>query len=167
MAECGSSCYILPSPCCDGIPLLSDRERQDKENTMIWMLMLALQAAPANVDAVAAAPNSHRVLLEDDKIRVLRVEVAAGATEPVHDHRWPSVMYFEQPQPMTYIAYQLVRGKLVETRRVDAPAFAVSQTVRGEPEGLHAVLNRGRESFVAIRFEFKEGIPPESSGTRP
>lgn len=38
-------------------------------------------------DAVVAAPGSHHVLLEDDKIRVLRVEVALGATEPVHDHR--------------------------------------------------------------------------------
>lgn len=124
---------------------------------MIWMLMLAVQIAPANFDAVAAAPGSHRVLLEDDKIRVLRVEVAPGATEPVHNHRWPSVMYFERPQPITYITYKVVDGKLVETGRIDAPALEVAQTVRGEPEGLHAVLNRGSTAFLAVRFEFKDG----------
>ena len=74
---------------------------------MIWFFLLGIQPAPASFEAVTAAPNSHRVLFEDDRIRVLRVEVAPGATEPIHDHRWPSVMYFEQPQPITYIAYEL------------------------------------------------------------
>jgi len=133
---------------------------------MIWLFLLGTQAAPANLDAIAAAPSSHRILMEDDRMRVLRVEVAPGATEPVHDHRWPSVMYFEQPQPITYIAYKLVDGKPVETRRIDAPALAISQTVRGEPEGLHAVLNRGSAPFLAVRFEFKDGNLPkiESAG---
>ena len=108
-------------------------------------------------DAVFAAPGSHRVLMEDDKVRVLRVEVAPGATEPVHDHRWPSVMYFEQPQPITYIEYKLVNGRPVETQRFDAPALKTTQTVRGEPEGLHAVMNRGTAPFVAVRVEFKDG----------
>ncbi len=127
---------------------------------MIYMLLLAIQAAPASFDAVAAAPGSHRILLEDDKVRVLRVEVAPGATEPVHDHRWPSVMYFEQPQPITYIMYKLVDAKPVETERVDAPAFPKSETVKGEPEGLHAVRNRGTAPFVAVRIEFKDGKLP-------
>ena len=127
---------------------------------MIGALLLAIQAAPASFDAVAAAPNGHRVLLEDEKIRILRVEVAPGVTEPVHDHRWPSMMYFEQPQPITYITYKLINGKPVETERFDAPAFPTSQTVRGEPEGLHAVTNRGSMPFVAIRIEFKDGALP-------
>lgn len=123
---------------------------------MIWMLLIGAEAAPANFDAVAAAPSSHVVLLEDEHIRVLRVEVPPGATEPVHDHRWPSVMVFEQPQPITYITYKLVDGRPIETSRVDAPALKAYQTVRGEPEGLHAVSNRGQKPFVAVRFEFKD-----------
>lgn len=111
----------------------------------------------ARFDAVAAAPNSHRVLMEDDKVRVLRVEIEPGATEPVHDHRWPSIMYFEQPQPITYVEYKLVDGHPVESRRIDAPALKPGQTVRGEPEGLHAVQNRGAAPFVAVRIEFKDG----------
>lgn len=119
----------------------------------------SVEAQTANFDAVAVAPSSHRVLMEDDKIRVLRVEVAPGVTEPVHDHRWPSVMYFQQPQPITYITYKLVNGRPVETERIDAPALKVSQTVRAEPEGLHAIKNRGSEPFVAVRIEFKDGNP--------
>jgi predicted metal-dependent enzyme (double-stranded beta helix superfamily) len=115
------------------------------------------QAQTANFDAVTAAPSSHRVLFEDEKIRVLRVEIAPGATEPVHDHRWPSVMYFEQPQPIMYTEYKLVKGRPVEVQRVEAPALKVTQTVRGGPEGLHAVTNRGTAAFVVVRVEFKSG----------
>lgn len=114
-------------------------------------------AQSANFDAVAAAPNSHRILFEDAKVRVLRVEVAPGATEPVHEHRWPSIMYFEQPQPITYITYQLVDGRPIESERFDAPALSPTQTVRGEPETLHAVMNRGDAPFRAVRIEFKSG----------
>ena len=140
---------------------IDDNLNQDiKGEMMFCILLLAIQAAPASFDAVAAAPISHRVLLEDDKIRVLRVEIAPGVTEPVHDHRWPSVMYFEQPQPITYITYKLVHGKPVETERFDAPAFPPTKTVRGEPEGLHAVKNQGTVPFIAIRIEFKSGNVP-------
>lgn len=125
---------------------------------MIWTLLLALQAAPVDFDAVAAAPRSHTVLMEDDTIRVVRVEVAPGATEPVHDHRWPSVMYFEQPQPITYIAYQLVNGRPVETERIEAPSLKASQTVRSAPEGLHSIMDRGASPFLAARIEFKNGV---------
>jgi hypothetical protein len=39
-----------------------------------------------------AAPN-HKILLENDKVRVLDVYVATGEVEPVHSHRWPSVLH--------------------------------------------------------------------------
>jgi hypothetical protein len=52
----------------------------------------------------------------------LAVEGAPGATEPVHDHRWPSGMYFQQPQPITYITYKLIDGKPVEAERFHAPS---------------------------------------------
>lgn len=116
---------------------------------------LAEEAHP--FDAVAAAPESHIVLLENDKIRVLRVTVAPGATEPIHNHRWPSVMYFEHAQPITYIVYALVDGKPVETSRTDVPAEAMSGAQSADPEGLHAVQNRGTEPFLALRVEFKDG----------
>jgi len=108
-------------------------------------------------DAVSAAPASHEVLLENEKVRVLRVTVAAGATEPIHSHGWSSVMYFEQPQPITYIAYELIDGTPVEVNREEAPAMPANLTVSTGPEGLHAVQNHGPAPFVALRVEFKDG----------
>jgi len=48
------------------------------------------------MDAVAAAPANHRVLLETDRVRVLDVTVEPGETEPTHAHRWPSVLHIDQ-----------------------------------------------------------------------
>jgi hypothetical protein len=115
----------------------------------------ALARETARFDAVAAAPNSHQVLLENESVRVLRVTIEPGAREPVHEHAWPSVMYFEQAQPITYITYGLKDGVPIETARTDAPAAALAGAVSAPPEGLHAVHNRGTGRFVALRVEFK------------
>ncbi|MBA15349.1 MAG: hypothetical protein CMN73_03235 [Sphingomonas sp.] len=123
---------------------------------MLTLLLLAaaFQDHP-NYEAVVAAPDSHQILLEDDKVRVLRVVIPAGETEPVHLHCWPSIMYFEQPQPITYISYQLENGAPVMIESKDAPAMPPALTVSIGPEGLHAIRNRGTEPFVAVRMEFK------------
>ncbi len=113
--------------------------------------------APDRFDAVLAAPGSHRVLLENAAVRVLRVSVAPGATEPVHDHCWPSVMYFERPQPITYVSYTLVEGSPVEASRVEVASADLSGAQETGPEGLHAIRNRGTEPFLALRVEFKDG----------
>jgi hypothetical protein len=50
------------------------------------------------LDAVAAAPKHHRVLFENDSLRVLEVTLEHEDEEPVHHHRWPSVFVFDQVQ---------------------------------------------------------------------
>lgn len=123
--------------------------------TLVLLLTTPAGAQIVNFDAVAAAPTSHQVLLENESVRVLRVTIEPGATEPVHDHAWPSIMYFEKAQPITYITYELKDGLPVEARRMDAPAEALTGAVSSQPEGLHAVQNRGTETFTALRVEFK------------
>ncbi|TFW12149.1 hypothetical protein EGY25_08855 [Brevundimonas intermedia] len=124
--------------------------------TLVLVLATPVRAQQIfNFDAVAAAPTSHQVLLENESVRVLRVTIEPGATEPVHDHAWPSIMYFEKAQAITYISYELKNGLPVEARRIDAPAETLTGAVSSPPEGLHAVQNRGTETFTALRVEFK------------
>jgi hypothetical protein len=47
------------------------------------------------LDAVAAAPANHKVLFENERLRVLEVILPPGEEEPVHHHRWPSVFVFD------------------------------------------------------------------------
>ena len=50
-------------------------------------------SSPDPLDAVVAAPGNHRVVLENDFVRVLEVTVLPGEKEPLHWHRMPSVIY--------------------------------------------------------------------------
>lgn len=50
---------------------------------------------PDATDAVAAAPDHHKVVLENDAVRVLEARVPLHSYEPPHTHPWPSV-FFEQ-----------------------------------------------------------------------
>jgi hypothetical protein len=51
------------------------------------------------LDAVKAAPKHHKVLFENDRVRVLEVTLEPGDEEPVHHHRWPSVFVLDQIKP--------------------------------------------------------------------
>jgi hypothetical protein len=44
---------------------------------------------PDTMDATVAAPESHRVLYEDDRTRVLEVVIPPGVREPEHTHARP------------------------------------------------------------------------------
>ena len=48
---------------------------------------------PDSLDALAAAPESHRSLFENDTVRVLEARIAPGETTQVHTHRWPGILY--------------------------------------------------------------------------
>ena len=48
---------------------------------------------PAELDAMQAAPDFHRLLFENDVVRVLEAHVGSGETVPVHTHCWPGVLY--------------------------------------------------------------------------
>ena len=54
---------------------------------------------PDSTDAVAATPDHHKVILENDAVRVLEARVPLHSLEPPHTHPWPSV-FFEQTSPL-------------------------------------------------------------------
>ena len=53
------------------------------------------QIKPDATDAITAAPANHKVILENDTVRVLEATVPMHAREVPHTHFWPSV-FFEQ-----------------------------------------------------------------------
>lgn len=56
------------------------------------------QMIPDATDAVTAAPQNHKVILENDTVRVLEATVPLHSREVPHTHFWPSV-FFEQTSP--------------------------------------------------------------------
>jgi quercetin dioxygenase-like cupin family protein len=104
---------------------------------------------PAELDALAAAPGSHRVLLDNDRVRVLEVTIAPGAREPEHTHQAESVMIVDEPAGIRYYAGGALQ---FESRAHPGPGVRVSWM---EPEGPHSVENTDRRRYHAIRVELK------------
>ncbi len=48
---------------------------------------------PDALDALTAAPESHRLLFENEVTRVLEARIGPGETAQLHTHRWPAVLY--------------------------------------------------------------------------
>ncbi len=48
---------------------------------------------PDSLDAVIAAPQYHRIVLENDRVRVLDTIIPIGDIVPLHTHRWPALYY--------------------------------------------------------------------------
>jgi len=46
---------------------------------------------PRELDAVIAALKHHRLVFENDQVRVLDTRIRVGDIVPVHTHRWPAV----------------------------------------------------------------------------
>lgn len=104
------------------------------------------------LDAVVAAPGNHRVLLENEHVRVLEVTVPPHASEPVHAHCWPSTLYI---QTMTDMLERDTTGKVVfDSRKLPVqpePPFARWSG----PQAPHSIENLGDAPLTLIRVEQK------------
>ena len=67
---------------------------------------------PDELDAVIAAPKYHRVIFENDRMRMLDTRLPPGDVVPVHTHRWPAVYY---PNAFFGIYKRVVQKDLTST----------------------------------------------------
>lgn len=109
---------------------------------------------PKNASAIAA-PGNHKIIFENDNLRVIAVTIPAGTTEPQHDHPFYSLMMMDSDARA--VDHDLT-GKVVTTPRSGARRqipFAFLQP----PQALHAVqdLDTQKDAHL-IRIEFKKGF---------
>ena len=110
------------------------------------------------LDAVIAAPNHHKVLFENERLRVLEVTLEAQDEEPVHHHRWPSVFVLDQVQgPIHDIApdgTQLPPNRDV-IKAVERWNGRGCLIVNMAPQPAGRVLNASGKRVHGIRVEMK------------
>lgn len=108
---------------------------------------------PANLDAVVAAPKNHKILMENDKVRVLEITVAPGETEEVHHHQWPSVLYIKEAGD--FIDYDN-DGKIIMDTRLIKPVLKFPMTMWKDAEAAHSIENLSKTITIRlIRVEMK------------
>jgi predicted metal-dependent enzyme (double-stranded beta helix superfamily) len=108
---------------------------------------------PDSLDAVVAAPGSHRVVLENELTRVLEVTIAPGEREPEHTHRWSSVMVVHRPARIRYYTGDTLTFTSPKQPAPDARGPRVSWL---DPEGPHSVENIDGHPYGAFRIELKQ-----------
>jgi hypothetical protein len=109
-------------------------------------------AWPASLDAVAAAPGNHRVLLENDRVRVIEITVAPGEREPVHAHCMPSVGYVMYEGK--YRDYD-DQGKLLSEGKESLPESQFPMTIWIEPVAPHSYENVDTKPMHSLHIELK------------
>ena len=110
-------------------------------------------AWPASMDAVAAAPRNHRVLLDNDRVRVLEITVAPGEREPVHAHCLPAVSYvMYEGKNRDYDG----QGNLVSEVKESPPASQFPMTSWTDPVAPHAVENLDTRPIHSLHIELKQ-----------
>lgn len=108
---------------------------------------------PAQLDAVIAAPNNHKILMENEQVRVLEVQLAPGETEPLHHHKWPSVLYIQEAGD--FIDYDKDGEVIFDSRKLPEP-LTFPLTMQKEPEAPHSVVNLSKTKPIRlIRVEMK------------
>ena len=109
---------------------------------------------PSELDAITAAPLNHRLLLENDYVRVLDTEINAGDRTPVHTHAWPAVHYFLSWSD--FVRRDDGGNVMLDTRTTpltqNPPAV-----LWGEPLAPHSLENVGASSLHMLSVELKRG----------
>lgn len=95
----------------------------------------------------------HKVLFDNEKLRVLEVTLEPQDEEPMHHHRWPSVFVLDEfHDKVSDIAPD---GTEVPRRRDKVQAVNTCLIVNMEPQPLGRVLNEGDTNIHGIRVEIK------------
>ena len=113
---------------------------------------------PENLDALKAAPDNHKVVYEDGNVRVLAVILDGKKSEPIHTHKWKSIMWIAKPiVPCQINNYKKgENGNLVKSDSVTINEMPVNIGQLVDPEGPTSITNLGSEKGVAYRVEFKK-----------
>jgi hypothetical protein len=97
---------------------------------------------PDGYDAVQTAPNSHKVIFENEFVRVLEVTVPPpGNTIPMHHHRWPSFFLdWDTGGGSPHIRYHRGDGSVVDQPSHEEPVHPGRWSVSWmKPEPMHAI----------------------------
>lgn len=104
---------------------------------------------PPELDALVAAPKHHRLLLENDRVRVLDTEIAPGDRTPLHTHRWPAVHYILGWSD--FVRRDADDATVVDTRGRER----MSGALWSPPLGPHSLENVGATPIRVISVEVK------------
>jgi quercetin dioxygenase-like cupin family protein len=114
--------------------------------TIILMSLLSAMCMTASAqDPVSTSPQYYKVLLENDRVRVLEYRLKAGETEPMHSH----------PAGVVYVLSGATLKFSYPDGRTEEKTAATGETIWRDPV-THAVGNTGKTEAHAIAIDLKK-----------
>jgi hypothetical protein len=104
-----------------------------------------------SLDALVAAPAQHRLLFENDRVRVLDTRIAPGERTPVHTHQWPASHYVISWSD--FVRRDAEGVVLVDTRQSGPKSRPGA--LWGQPLPPHSLENVGSSPLRIISTELK------------
>lgn len=143
----------------------SAQQGADKKSTQTILYKTGNPADwPKDQDAVIAAPENHKILMENDSVRVLEVTLLPGRTEPVHHHQWRSVLYITDAGD--FIDRDGEGNVIFDTRTLPTPLTFPMTMWKGQ-EAPHSVENLSNTKTIRlIRIELKSLNTKQSADTQ-
>jgi hypothetical protein len=106
---------------------------------------------PDSLDALIAAPEHHKLVLDNERVRVLDTRIPPGDRVPVHTHRWPGVYYTISGDD--FIRYDAEGAVLLDTRIHPNPPGRPARFMESLPP--HSIENVGTSEIRLISVEIK------------
>jgi hypothetical protein len=105
-------------------------------------------------DGPIAAPEHHKVIFENDRVRVVDFRVKPGDTVPLHTHRWPTVNYVIALSE--FLSFDRNGNLKLDSRDGEAPQREGSVFYLPAFPPLHSVENIGNGEMRGIAVELKD-----------
>jgi hypothetical protein len=114
--------------------------------------MTDTDTTPAELDGPVAAPAHHRVVFENDRVRVVDTVIRAGDTAPLHTHLVPHLLIVTSGSQFVRRA---VDGDVLMDTRDLGPDFAIPSYAWSDGIGPHTLENIGPDDILATAIELK------------
>lgn len=107
---------------------------------------------PAHLDALEASPEHHKLLFENEKVRVIDTCIHPGKITNLHTHQWPSSLYILSWSH--FIRYGESGNVIVDSRSLQSLPQAHS-ALWSQPLLPHRLENVGDTDLHVISTEIK------------
>lgn len=107
---------------------------------------------PEELDALTAAPKHHKLLYENERVRVIDTCISPGEVTEVHTHKWAASLYVLSWSD--FIRYN-DRGDILLDSRNLPNSPSLSKALWSEPLIPHALKNTGEQDLHIISVEIK------------
>jgi len=104
-------------------------------------------------DALAAAPAHHRLVFENESVRVLETRIPPGDTVPLHTHCWPSVNHLVSSSDFVRRDGE---GNVTLDSRNGGPVMNPGDVFWLDPLPLHTLENVGSADIHVVTVELKQ-----------